>query len=77
MYLKPAVNQVLFLDRVSKCQGEVFLYTQENDCINLKSELSKYIFLFLCEHPDISAQSTIVCECDADYIVLAEYLQNK
>lgn len=75
MHLKPAIDIIQFLDRTSRCQGDVFFYTDEGDNINLKSELSKYIFVFLADRPDILIHSRVVCKCDSDYRFLAEYLQ--
>lgn len=75
MYLRTGINLEKFLDCISKCQGEVFLHTQEKDCINLKSQLSKYVFLFMCDHQNSLSDNKIVCEFENDYIVLKDYLQ--
>ena len=34
---------VLFLETVNKCEGDVFLTSNQGDKINLKSELSQYV----------------------------------
>lgn len=45
MKLKPDAVLADFLQEVARCEGEVYFETTEGDILNLKSQLSKYIFL--------------------------------
>ena len=45
MKLKYDVDLPAFLLKVDLCPGEVLYTTQEGVCLNLKSQLSKYVFL--------------------------------
>ena len=45
MRLKKDVSTVNFINRVEQCTGEVIYETAEGDRLNLKSQLSKYLFL--------------------------------
>lgn len=43
--LKDNINMIDFLRTIAQCSGEVWFITSDGDQINLKSELSKYLFL--------------------------------
>ena len=45
MKLKRDADLPAFLLKVDMCPGEVLYTTWEGDCLNLKSQLSKYVFL--------------------------------
>ena len=45
MKLKADVSLPEFLRKANLCEGDVFFETPEGDCLNIKSQLSKYVFL--------------------------------
>ena len=45
MKLTNVTNVESFFEAVEKCQGDVFLTTQEGDRLNLKSQLTKFLTL--------------------------------
>lgn len=75
MHLKPSIDIIQFLEQTAKCQGEVLFTTTEGDRINLKSTLSRYVFIFLSSCPDTIADGLIVCSDNNDLLYLENYLQ--
>ena len=73
MRLRKNASPVDFLKRVQKCQYDVYLETEEEDRLNLKSVLSQYLFVVLAEQSDVWEHSRITCK-DTDREVLKEYL---
>ena len=55
MRLKDTVSPAEFLRYVDQCTGEVLYKTQEGDILNLKSQLSKYLFLIAVNAPETAA----------------------
>ena len=47
MFLKPNISIVEFLRATNCCTGNVYFLTDSGDRLNLKSELTKYLFLSL------------------------------
>jgi hypothetical protein len=45
MKLTNVTNVESFFEAVNKCQGDVYLTTQEGDRLNLKSQLTKFLTL--------------------------------
>lgn len=45
MKLKKDFDIINFLDAVNKCSGDIIFISNQNDQLNLKSQLSKYIFI--------------------------------
>lgn len=76
MYLKPTVDVKAFLNKVSFCEGDVFFSTSEGDFINLKSELSRYIFVCLINKPDLITHGRIICKKSQDIRLLEEFTQD-
>lgn len=74
MRLKENVNLVDFLKKVQKCKYEVYMETEDEDKLNLKSVLSQYLFVVLVEQKDVWKHSKITCEKE-DQALLAEYLE--
>ena len=64
MRLKSNVSPSEFLQRVDQCAGEVLYKTTEGDILNLKSQLSKYLFLIAVNAPKTTAlhYGEITCE---------------
>ncbi len=63
-----------FLDAVFLCQGSVCLCTDQGDSLNLKSELSKYMFAMLLTKPELLNNAWIDCEHSEDLQRLSVYL---
>ena len=72
MKLRKNISYTDFLDRVDKCENDVFYKTLEGDIINLKSQLSKYLFLVAINAPGLS-EGEIEMNGD-DYRMLEEFL---
>ena len=72
MKLKKEVSSADFLNQVDGCQNDVFYKTAEGDMLNLKSQLSKYLFLVAVNAPSLSGGEIEVS--DIDYQLLKEYL---
>ena len=51
MKLKKDANLPDFLRTVAQCKDDVYFKTTQGDVLNLKSELSKYIFLAAAASP--------------------------
>ncbi len=74
MKLKKEVSFADFLNRVDQCEGEVFYKTIEGDQLNLKSQLSKYLFLVATNAPESASLSDgEILFNEMDYEVLKEY----
>ena len=75
MKLKKGVSASSFIHRVDECQRDVIYETNEGDRLNLKSQLSKYLFLVAVNHPDAISlnDGTILCDSE-DFPVLEEFL---
>ena len=74
MKLKDNVNLVEFLRNVKKCKSDVFLKTENEDMLNLKSILSQYVLVVLAEKKELLENARVICKGDEDYQVLMEYL---
>lgn len=73
MRLKNNCDIVAFLNAVQHCDGDVLLTTEEGDCLNLKSTLSRYVFAVIADNKKLMAQSTVECS-EADFSVLREFI---
>lgn len=78
MKLKNNVSLVDFLRAAQQCSGEVLYKTDEGDVLNLKSQLSQYIFLaaLSSDHISVLPQGQIHCENEGDYQLLADHLES-
>ena len=76
MRLKDNVSPAEFLQRVDQCAGEVLYKTSEGDVLNLKSQLSKYLFLIAVNAPETAAlrHGDITCE-EADLDILKPFFR--
>lgn len=78
MKLKQCSDLAGFLNTVKMCRGEVYYHTTEGDILNLKSQLSQYLFLAVLSSkntvPAIS-EGEIVCANSTDYAQLSAFLQ--
>lgn len=66
MHLKNGVNFSDFLRSVKECEGDILFMTEEGDVLNLKSELSKYVFAMIAQNPALIAHATITCKVSGD-----------
>lgn len=74
MKLKKGINLVEFLNQVQKCRYDVYLETEDEDKLNLKSVLSQYLFVVLAEQSDVWEHGSIRC-AEEDLDLLGEYLE--
>lgn len=76
MRLKDNVSPADFLKSVDLCSGEVQYKTQEGDILNLKSQLSKYLFLIAVNAPQTATLrfGDITCE-EADLEILKPFFR--
>lgn len=74
MRLKPDVNLTDFLIAVGKCTGEVTFTTPEGDLLNLKSILSRYVFVAAVFHPELLADGSVICRNPADIEFLHDFV---
>lgn len=73
MKLKDNVNLVEFLKKIKSCKSDVYLETEDEDMLNLKSILSQYVFVVLAEQKELLENARVICKGDEDYQVLMEY----
>ncbi len=71
--LKPNCNMVAFLRCVDSCRGEVTFESRQGDILNLKSQLSKYLFLTVAPDQSYLSGSHIACSPE-DSARLLEFL---
>lgn len=66
-----------FMKVVNECSGDVFLETNDGNCLNLKSKLTQYVALAYVfgGNPDVGVLS--IRACQSDIIKIAEYLVNE
>lgn len=73
MKLRENVTVAELLKKVQMCRGEVEFRTPEGDCLNLKSELSKYLFAVICEKRELMEQGILNCKSEKDRQTLLAY----
>ena len=78
MRLIDSVSMADFLQCVDRCAGEVLYHTQEGDILNLKSQLSKYLFLIAVNTPETAAlrHGEIACS-EEDYELLRPFFRDE
>lgn len=74
MHLKENCNLVDFLSKIKECQSKVTFETSEGDVLALKSALCQYIFASLQQQPTLLYGGVILCEAEADYEILRDFL---
>lgn len=75
MKLRENVTVAELLRQVRLCRDEVEFRTPEGDCLNLKSELSKYLFAVICEKRELMEQGTLICKNEEDRQALMAYFE--
>ena len=71
--LKSDIDVIEFLNTASDCRGDVWFYTAAGDEINLKSELSKYVFLTAAAQPGVLETAEVKVSADADLEYLGRF----
>lgn len=76
MKLKKEARLVDFLQAAQRCLGEVYYKTTEGDVLNLKSQLSQYIFLaaLASDKDTLLPNGEIHCADESDYQLLGKFL---
>ncbi|MCC8103527.1 MAG: polya polymerase [Clostridiales bacterium] len=65
---------VSFLRDVDLCEGEVLFSSEQGDVLNLKSQLSKYVFAVIAAKQELLELGSIVCSNKDDEDILRDYL---
>ncbi len=75
MQLKKSIDIQMFLNDVLKCHGGIYYSTTEGDHLNLKSQLSQFVFLlvFIKKNDLISGEISI--SDPNDLMVLDKYIE--
>lgn len=63
-----------FIKTVQKCKKDVFFVSSAGDRLNLKSELSKFLFSAIKNNAEIMQGGIIECESDADMALLKDFI---
>lgn len=73
--LKNKINLIDFLNAAKKCQNDISFLTTEGDCLNLKSQLTEYIFLAVASHEDFLKQGYVQLTNPADLEKIKEFIK--
>ena len=76
MHLRPHIDLISFLKAVNGCKSDVLFSTNQGDVLNLKSELSKYVFAVIAPTSDVLYSAVVSCQDPDDYECLNSYLTN-
>ena len=71
--LRSSIDAVELLNTAAGCIGEVILYTAAGDEIDLKSELSKYVFLMAAAKPDMLEDAKVTLSADQDLELMERF----
>ena len=71
--LKSDIDMIEFLNTASDCRGDVWFYTAAGDEINLKSELSKYVFLTAAAQSEVLKTSRVKVSMEEDLDRLSRF----
>lgn len=74
MYLKYPLSTVDFFRTIDCCQGEVLLHTKENDILNLRSQLCRFVFAVALSQQSFFEGAYVTCTEQTDYALLQDYL---
>lgn len=73
--LKKNIDLSSFLTKVTSCDGEVLLHTDEGDILNAKSMLSRFVLAAAYFDPMQNISFTVECAIPRDYLLLSVFLQ--
>ncbi|MCR5448426.1 MAG: hypothetical protein K6F23_03450 [Solobacterium sp.] len=71
--IKTGIDNITFLQEVDSCSGNIFFSTREGDRLDLKDQLSKYIFLTLKSEGEEMPAGYVTCQPE-DAIRLSRYI---
>lgn len=72
--IKINTDLVHFLEVVGSCKGDVYLYTENGDQLNLKSKLFQYVVIVLAKNKELLENSILVFDPE-DKEILSDYLE--
>lgn len=75
MRLKEDIDYRLLLERVGMCRGDVLLKTGQGDVLNLNSELSRCIVIFLMTKKELLKGAWVEPAKKEDAELLAEFFE--
>ena len=75
MKLKANINYTDFLLQARKCQGDISFHSKDGDQLNLKSILSQYVFVTAAITSNLVLDGNVICENDADYKIICEFVE--
>lgn len=73
MKLKEKLDLTAFFDAVRLCEGRVWFRTREGDCLNLKSQLSQYLFVAAWLEPSRPLDGELTCDRAEDQPLLEPF----
>lgn len=74
MKLKKGIDFGNFFRQVRCCQGQVWFRTDEGDCLNLKSQLSQYLFIATSMDSELPIEGEIICDLETDRQSLSSFV---
>lgn len=74
MLLKQDLDLMAFFRAVDQCRGTVEVTTPEGDCLNLKSQICRFLFSVDNCRAHILSCAQIQCRDSEDYRLLQEYI---
>lgn len=74
MPLKQDLDLLTFFRAVDQCHGTVEVTTPEGDCLNLKSQICRFLFSVDSCRSRILSCAQIRCSDSEDYALLREYI---
>jgi len=72
--LRKEIDVSRFLQVVTNCRGNVYCKTKEEDVLNLKSVLTRYVFVTLTASPELLEGAVVDCDDASDYERLSAFL---
>lgn len=72
--IKINTNLVHFLEVIGSCKGDVYLYTENGDQLNLKSKLFQYVVIVLAKNKELLENSILAFDAE-DKEILSDYLE--
>lgn len=74
--IKINTDLVHFLEVVGSCKGDVYLYTENGDQLNLKSKLFQYVVIVLAKNKELLENSILTFDAE-DKEILSVYLETE
>lgn len=77
MKLKEGLQPVQFLQEAARCAGDVWMCSGDGDRLNLKSQLSRFLFVSAAMQGDLLRRCWVECELARDAALLAPLWQDE